>query len=78
MWLPMDLLRQRSSREVPQARSSAAENQPGTGNLTSLPCVLFSLEENPAQPSEGNGRSGRQCVEWEEEAPAGAEGCAWV
>lgn len=30
MWLPMDVLRQRSSREVPQARSSAAENQRGT------------------------------------------------
>lgn len=26
---------------MPQARSSAAENQPGTVDLPSLPCVLF-------------------------------------
>lgn len=26
---------------MPQARSSAAENQPGTGDLPFLPCVLF-------------------------------------
>lgn len=77
MWLPMNLLRQRSSREMPQARSSAAENQPGTGDLPSLPCMLFLWRKTLPKPSEGNGRSGRQWVEWEGEASAGTEGCAW-
>lgn len=59
MWLPMDLLRQRSSRKVPQARSSAAENQPGAVGWPSSRCVPFLGRRTlPSRPRAMGGHGG--------------------
>lgn len=69
-WMCSD---KKSSREVPQARSSAAENQ----QPAFLALCASSSEETPAQPSQGNGRSQEEWVGWEEGASAGFWGQAW-
>lgn len=63
-WMCSD---KKSSREVPQARSSAAENQ----QPAFLALCASSSEETPAQPSQGNGRSQEERAGWKEEASAG-------